>query len=128
MDENLPNLSTLCEYFVEEFEGAQTSYPYQKLREMEKVIKDFIEGDCHAVVMDGEVLFNTYRDLSHRERITEYTIREQLCNDTHRHLFAPLLRQNRDFRIEVYMFRYDVWKIVIDFNHDTYMFHLSKYI
>lgn len=27
---------------------------------LETIIKEFMEADCHAVILDGEVLFNSY--------------------------------------------------------------------
>ena len=93
---------------------------------LQYAVKELIDADCHAVVMDGEIIYNTYQEMSHREHILEHMIREQLVNDVHRHLFSPLFRKNRNFLIEIYMFRNDSWKIDIHFNHQTKLFTVSK--
>lgn len=105
-------------------------YDLSSLRQLEDVVKEYIESDCHAVVMDEEVLFNGYREgeLSHREKIIEYCIREQIMNNIHRHLFVPLLRQAKNFSIEIFMFKVNPWKIVVDFDKDTKKFNVSKKI
>lgn len=91
-----------------------------------EAVKEYIEADCHAVVLDGEVLYNTYQKLFYRQSILEYVIREQLMNDPHRHLFAPLFRQQKNFTIEIFMFKTDSWKIVIQFDHQTKQFSVKK--
>lgn len=125
----LPNLTYDCDISEE---GVEEYYSIDdvSLNDLETVVKEYIEADCYAVVLDGEILYNNYNnDLSHREKILEYCIREQLIDNTHRHIFVPMLRKGSDFMIEIYMFDYpNAWKIVIEFNHVTREFKVSKKI
>lgn len=128
MENGLPHLVLNVDFEDDnDMEGVASTYSMERLTELERVTAELIEADCHVVVMDGEVLFNTYRPMGYRDRISEFVIREQLIQDTHRHLFVPLLRQNRDFEIEIFMFQVNSWKIVIRYNHETMMFTLFKY-
>ena len=108
---------------IKEFYDIHIDTNYIDLME---AVKEYIEADCHAVVMDDEVVYNIYNQLSYRQRILEYTVRSQLIEDPHRHLFSPLLRQNRDFRVEIFMFQTNPWKIVIQFNYQTGQFTVTK--
>lgn len=112
---------------IEEEDGIKETYDFKtEYISLIDAVKEYIEADCHAVVLDGEVLYNIYQNLSYRESVLEYTIREQLMNDPHRHLFAPLFRQQKDFTIEIFMFERDSWKIVIQFDHQTEKFSVKK--
>ena len=112
---------------IKEFYDIHIDANYSELTE---AVKEYIEADCHAVVMDEEVVYNIYstNNLSYRQRILEYTVRSQLMEDPHRHLFCPLLRQNKDFCIEIFMFQTNPWKIVIQFNCQTGQFSVTKKI
>jgi hypothetical protein len=114
--------------FISDEDGVWETYPLSQLNELHTVVKEYVNADCHAVVLDGEVLFNSYRECSYRDRILDYTVRDHISKSPHRHLFAPLLRQNRNFTIEIYMFGYanGPWKIVIDYDKTSKRFHLSK--
>lgn len=114
--------------FISDEEGIWETYPLSELEEVHALVKEYVNADCHSVVLDGEILFNTYKECSHRDRILDYTIREQIVNSPHRHLFVPLLRQNCNFTIEIYMFSQEnePWKILIEYDKTRKCFHLSK--
>ena len=59
---------------IKEFYDIHIDANYSELTE---AVKEYIEADCHAVVMDEEVVYNIYstNNLSYRQRILEYTVR-----------------------------------------------------
>lgn len=122
---SLPNIPCNAELSLDE-DGFLSVYDFEELSELEHEVSETIEADCHAVVMNGEVVYNMYQELTYRERILEYVIREQLSEDTHRHLFVPLLRKRQSFTIELYMFQENPWKIVIEYDISSKEFQISK--
>ena len=123
MDTYLPVLVNVVDF--KEHDELDT-YSVEDVCELEDLITAHLDGDCHAVVLDGEVLFNSYRPMTHRERINDYIIHEQLVKHARRHLIVPMLRRHVNFAIEIFMFRENPWKIVIDFDEHTQLFHVQK--
>jgi len=101
-------------------------YHEDELNALEFAVSEFIRGNCHAVKIDDEIVFSTYQELTHRERILEYMIRDQLMENPHHYLFAPLLRKNQCFSIEIYLFKNHPWEIVVSFNIHTRSFTIIK--
>lgn len=127
--ESLPNIEV--DGYLSDEEGVLEYYSIAHITDLYTVVKEYVDADCHAVVLDGEVLYNSYRDCSHRERILDFVIRKQISQSPHRHLFVPLLRQfrqNRDFSVEIYMFSQAAgpWKLVIRYDHVSDGFWLHK--
>lgn len=94
-------------------------YTMDQLTHVEEMVRDHLEGDCRAVVMNGEVLFNSYRtDQTSRETILDFMVRSEISNDPHRHLFVPLMRSQGECLIEIYMFpvSHHPWKLCIHFD------------
>ena len=92
-------------------------------------VSEFVNGDCHAIVLDGEIIYNIYNEeLSYREKINEDIVRQKIADQPHRHLFCQVLRKNKDFTVEIFMFKENPWKLVIRFDLDNSQFHLSKKI
>lgn len=123
--QNIPHMSTVVDC---KEEGVYPVYDLEHdLVALETLIKEFVEADCHAVILNGEVLLNSYdRSQGYREQILEYAIREQIMNNPHRHIMVPLLRQHKDFTIEIFMFAQQSWKLEIQYNHVTQKFHVCK--
>ena len=121
----LPLIDHAVDLTVED--GIMDVYELSELSALEDAVTDLLQLDCQAVVMDDEVVFDRYQEeLSHRERILEYMLLEQLIENTHRHLFAPLLRQNTSFTIEIYIFVQIPMKIVIIFDNQNESFTVLK--
>ena len=125
---NLPNNITRVVSFGEEDDANETydfETEYDKLID---VVKEYVSSDCHAVLLDNEVIYNMYQyqQNSYRQRIEENVIRDKIIDNPHRHLFSPLLVENRNFSIEIFMFRENPWKLVILFDSDDKKFTLLK--
>lgn len=103
-------------------------YDLDQLQLLETVVQQYIQGDCHAVKINDEFVFCTYGELSHRERVLEYVFRQQLCEDSHRHIFVPMLRTNMPFTLEIYMFLLDCFKLTIEYDVDGKFFRVSKFV
>jgi hypothetical protein len=121
---SLPSITR--DAFLSDDDGILGYYEQDDLKALESAVTELIQADCHAVKIDDEIVFSTYQELTHRERILEYMIREQLMDNTHRHLFAPLLRKDQSFAIEIYLFQNHPWKIVVSFNIHTRSFTVIK--
>lgn len=124
----LPVLTTITNFDNDE---QHLTKPYKASSDEYKVVlqtvKDYVGADCHAVVIDGEIVYNIYDDnLGYRQQIEEFVIREQIETDPHRHVFCPLFRQNKDFAVEIYLYKHDSMKLVIKYDHQTNLFHFTK--
>lgn len=126
-NQNLPEINT-HENLGEE-DGVMESYFLEDNNEYKEflyVVKDFIESDCHAVVLDGEVVYNAYKEMTYRENILENIVRDQIATNVHRLLISPAVRKNKDFDIEIYMFKTNSFKLVVHYDSDQKQFRLSK--
>jgi hypothetical protein len=113
----------------------EEEFNINELSQLEKLVREHIEADCHAVVVNNEVLFNSYRtDQTYRERIIDFTIRSELANSPRRHLLLPLMNNGgygeRDILIELYMFALTnhPWKLCIRFDSSTEKFVARTYV
>lgn len=132
MVNNLPVMNNNGNLAEEEFLEEYVLYDTEEDREKEdgyhaflEVVKEMINGSCRAVVLDEEVIFNTYGEMTYRESILEYIIREKIAEEPHRHLICPLFRKNKDFSLEIYCCD---WKLLVQYDHVEKVFKLSKKI
>lgn len=90
-------------------------------------IEQVLSGDCWAVKVNGEILFNYFNEheKSYRDRILDDVIRQELIDDVHSSLFVQLFRKNKDADIIIYMFGDDTWAYKIEFNAETVSFNIS---
>lgn len=111
-------------------EGVAESYSLADLPQLEDLVNEYIHGDVYAIVMNGEVVYDVYQQLTYRERILEYAVREQIMRDPHRHLFVPLLRRQQPFTLEVWMFAVadTPWKIIIQYDPYDEVFSLTQMV
>lgn len=77
-------------------------------------IQEFINADCRAIVINGEVVVNSYEKKSYREQIIDRMIRYNLGASLHSLLYG-FHQENKNAQIVLYMYEKIPWKIVIDF-------------
>ena len=87
-------------------------------------IEQVLSGDCWAVKVNDEILFNYFNEheKSYRDRILDDVIRQELIDDVHGSLFVQLFRKNKDADIIIYMFGDETWAYKIEFIVNTYLF------
>jgi hypothetical protein len=90
-------------------------------------IEQVLSGDCWAVKVNDEILFNYFNEheKSYRDRILDDVIRQELIDDVHGSLFVQLFRKNKDADIIIYMFGDETWAYKIEFCGDTVSFKIS---
>ena len=74
--------------------------------EMLKVFKSYLEADCHAMVVDNEILFNYYEldsIKSMKNFLLDLTLRNALSEEPHT-LMVQLLNRKKDATVTLYMF------------------------
>ena len=100
---------------------------YQKL---EKVIKYFLEGDCWALTVDNEVVFNSYKDnmKTIRSQIEAEMVRDKILESPHGYLLVFLHRRKTNAKIRIYMFYEYTWTVNIDYvvSEDKYYISYSQ--
>ncbi len=90
-------------------------------------IEHVLSGDCWAVKVNDEILFNYFNEheKSYRDRIIDDVIRQELIDDVHSSLLLQLFRKNKDADLIIYMFGNDTWAYKIKFFAETVSFKVS---
>lgn len=82
----------------------------------EKFEDEFIEyvgGDCHAIVVNDEIIMNSYKEKSYREQFIDDIIRNNIIDNPHS-LFVKLFRENKKAKVILYMFAKETpWFVAI---------------
>ena len=87
--------------------------------EYEKLIvitQDLIDADCHAIVVNEEVLYNSYSPKPLKEKIIEDLIRTRLSEQIHKSVFSSFLRSKNKNQMKIYMFGEFPFCVIIDFS------------
>lgn len=103
------------------------------------LISDYMSGDCHALIVNDEILFTSYDDStkSLKNKIQNQMIRFHIINNVHASVLCHLYRANVSATIDIYMFErtysetdYGAWRLNIVFdpvqNTFTIMFLSEK--
>lgn len=105
---------------------------YNKLLEE---FQSYLEADCHAMVVDNEILFNYYENNSTKSMknfLLEMMLREKLCDEP-RMLTREILNREKDSFIILYMFGKSPMFVVTDFRKgvkevEMVMYASKKYV
>ncbi len=93
-------------------------------------IHKYIKGDCWAIVVNDEIIYNQYDDnRTCRERLMQRTFRQQIMDNIHESLLIDFIKSNDDSVLDIYMNNpYHVYMIHIYYNPDHSLFCMSKYV
>lgn len=78
-------------------------------------LENYIGGDCWAIVVNGNIIFNSYEDKSIREQIIDENIRTEIMNGIHYNIFANFFREEKDAVMNIYMFCKESYCINVHF-------------
>ena len=93
------------------------TYAYNDAEQYEEFQEEFLNyvtGDCHAITLNDEVLYNSYDDKSVREQLQEDMIRDKIMDRPHS-LFVKLFRTDEKARVIVYLFGQNPWFVAIHY-------------
>ena len=85
-----------------------------------------VSGDCHAITVDNEILFNSYEPKSIRDSIQDDMIRQNIINNPHG-LFVNLFGKKKDARVMVYMFGNKPWFLGVYFDASKEILRVEYY-
>ena len=72
-----------------------------------KKIEEYLGGDCRAIIVNNEVLFNTYIDKPVREKVLDDCVRSEITNCIHRQIFANFINSEKNNTATIYMFPFN---------------------
>ena len=97
-------------------------------QELQEIISEHIEGDCHAVTVNDEILYNSYEPKSKRAQILDSLVRNEIIENVHTSLFVELIRNNQDGKVVLYMFGTNAtWFMVIYYSDIRKLFTVEYY-
>ncbi len=99
----------------------------ESLTTVQDEIVNYLEGECYALLVNNEVIFNSYKEQSVRDRIMGDVIRDALLtpSQVNRLILRKIEKMNVDSTIEIYMNPFhESWKVNIHYNSNekTYTF------
>lgn len=113
-----------------EYTEKDTSHAYGRdrasLSEFYEEFTNYISGDCHAITVDDEIIYNSYEPKTIRETIQDGMIRQQLIANPHS-LFINMFRNNKSGRVIVYMYGLTPWFVAVYYNHSHQLIYLEYY-
>lgn len=86
-----------------------------------KEFTEIVGADCHAITIDDEIIYNSYKPTSVRARLLDGIVRSSIIEYPHT-LFVNIFRKGQDARVVVYMFSVDCpWFVVVKYtaNQET---------
>lgn len=97
-------------------------------KELKENISEHIEGDCWAVTVNDEILYNSYEPKSPRDKILDSLVRNEITENIHGSLFVELIRSKQDGKIVLYMFGINAtWFMVIYYSAVRELFTVEYY-
>lgn len=91
-----------------------------------KEFQMYIGGDCHAITLNDEIIYNTYENKSVREILQDGLIRDKIIENPHS-LFVNIIRKSENARVIVYMFGKTPWFLATYYNSVMKMITLEYY-
>jgi hypothetical protein len=76
----------------------------ENYQDLVKLVEELVGADCWAVVVNGEPIFNSYAEKSHKDRVLDSMYRKQLIENAHSSLLVHINRKDESAEIEIYMF------------------------
>jgi len=86
----------------------------------------YVDADCHAIVVDDEILYNSYIEKSVRESIEDDVIRDKITANPHA-LFVNLFRKEKNAKVIIYMFGKYPWFVAIYYNAERKLIDVEYY-
>lgn len=106
-------------YYVDD---GTTSYS-----EFRKEFADWVSADCHAITLDDEIIYNSYKPMSVRETLLDGIIRTSIIEYPHS-LFVNIFRKGQDARVVIYMFSLDCpWFVLVKYTANQKMLTVEYY-
>jgi hypothetical protein len=86
-----------------------------------ELISEIVDGDCWAVTVGDEILFNSYDpNISVKDNILNSIIRRAIIDNPHVTILCDINRKKLDTTIKIYMFGNDSWSLVIKYSQGVY--------
>jgi hypothetical protein len=124
--ETLPVITNIIKTFDDDM---CKSYVYNIPNEYDDFIqlfKDMISSDCWALVVDEQIIFNSYQNKSLRNKLLDKVVRNHIIDNPHS-LLCELFVNKKDAKIVVYMFGQNSWFMVTNFSYENNTFDVKYY-
>jgi hydroxymethylpyrimidine pyrophosphatase-like HAD family hydrolase len=99
----------------------KTKFTFDELYEVLRIIKEYIEGDCWAITINGEIIYNNYDKTKKIKKLILQDMLRNYVSDKPRLLFGLF---EKDKKIVIYMFGNDTWTVNIIFEKSKSTFEL----
>jgi len=94
--------------------------------ELQKLIVSYVDGDCWALVLNDEILFNSYeQEKSIKETLTDKMLRDMIVKDPHR-LCVQMHRLDHCSELVIYMYGEAPFTINIHFCNTARVYMVSS--
>jgi hypothetical protein len=88
---------------------------------------EILVGDCAAIVADGEVIFSKYHPRTIYQKIHDkFVFREIMMHPMS--LFGDLIRENKDFSVNIYMYDDTPWFVCISHNTTLKLMYIEYFM
>ena len=87
-------------------------------------LEELLIGDIWALVVDNEIIFNSYELKSVKKQIQENILRHEITNYPHS-LFENMINQKKDGQVIFYMYGYETWFVIINYTASTESFKID---
>ena len=119
--ENLPPVDFNEMTEIELFSAINNDYNVFLFR-----IADIIAGECFAITVNNEVVFNKKSAVSPREKIIDSMVSSEIISNPHI-LFAPILERKLNTVIHLYMAPVVPWFVIIFYDPSTEELRVTFY-
>lgn len=126
-DNNLP----IAKIPIENFENVKkTEFKLdnpQEFEDLEQILKGFVEGDCWAVKVNEDILFNLYNDNmgSSEEMIQQQMMRDAITLDPKNTILWPTNQRYEDAKMMIFLNAYNPHTITIRYSSQDFKCNLS---
>lgn len=109
-------LCTIAHTLPEDIDSVYARDNNEEYQMLNQILKGYISADCRALIIDGEVIFNSYANRTIKERLIEDGMRRMITENPHRAILCHINRAERPAIIEIYMFGGESHKLVISYD------------
>jgi hypothetical protein len=88
--------------------------------------KEIVSSDCWSVVVDNQIIFNSYEPKSIRDKLLDNIVKDYIIENPHS-IFYELFRNKKDSKIVVYMMQVNTWFMVINYSANDNTFDVKYY-
>ena len=114
LDDSLPRYRDASCFSTEKY-SAKDQESYKNF--LDKV-SEYIEGDCWALLVDREVIFNGYKEQTVRQQLEDHIMRDKIVESPHL-LFVEMFIKKKDTCVVIYMHGADFKWMVINYSAAT---------